>query len=161
MKRIPLLFITVVLALSLCAQAKKTVRAINISTPLTIDGILDEPAYKLATPAKDFVQLQPRNGKPAMQPTEAYYFYDQSAIYVGAMLYDSAPDSIFNYMTERDNTGMADYFGVYIDPYNQGQLAYGFFVTPAGVQVDVKAVKSDGDNEDSGNADPVFGLAFL
>lgn len=58
-------------------------------------------------------------------------------LYIGAMLYDSAPDSIFNYLTERDDTGMSDYFGVYIDPYNQGQLAYGFFITPAGVQVDI------------------------
>ena len=155
MKRLQLLFITIILSLALFAQTKKTVQALTISTPLTIDGILDEPAYKLATPAKDFVQLQPHNGKPAMQPTEAYYFYDQSAIYVGAMLHDSAPDSIFNYMTERDNTGMADYFGVYIDPYNQGQLAYGFFITPAGVQVDIKAVKSDGDNED-GNWNAVW-----
>lgn len=121
----------------------------NISTPLTIDGVLDEPVYKLALPAKDFVQLQPYNGKPSLQPTEAYYFYDQGAIYVGAMLHDNAPDSIYNYLTERDNTGMADYFGVYIDPYNQGQLAYGFFVTPSGVQVDIKAVKSDGDSEDA------------
>lgn len=64
------------------------------------------------------------------------------------MLYDSSPDSIFNYFTERDNIGMAD-FGVYIDPYNEGQLAYGFFVTPTGVQIDIKAVKSDGDSEDS------------
>jgi hypothetical protein len=149
MKRLQLLFIVVILALSIFSQTKKTVQALNISTPLIIDGILDEPVYKLATPAKDFVQLQPHNGKPSIQPTEAYYFYDQSAIYVGAMLYDSAPDSIFNYVTERDNSDMTDSFGVYIDPYNQGQLAYGFFITPAGVQVDLKAVKSDGDNKDA------------
>lgn len=76
MKRLQLLFIAAILSLSLFAQTKKSVQALNISTPLAIDGILDEPVYKLATPAKDFVQLQPRNGKPAMQPTEAYYFYD-------------------------------------------------------------------------------------
>jgi len=133
----------------LFAQEKKSVEALYISTPLTIDAILDEPVYPQVKPAKDFVQLQPYNGKNSYQPTEVHFFYDQSAIYVGAMLYDSSPDSIFNYLTERDNTGMADYFGVYIDPYNQGQLAYGFFINPSGVQVDIKAVKSDGDNEDA------------
>ncbi len=137
------------------AQEKKSVEAIRIDTPLTIDGVLDEAVYKQAKPASNFVQLQPYNGKPSMQPTEAYFFYDQSAIYVGAMLYDNHPDSIFNLLTERDNTGMSDYFGVYIDPYNQGQLAYGFFITPAGVQVDIKAIKSDGDNED-GNWNAVW-----
>jgi len=140
---------------TLIAQQKKSVEALNISHPLSVDGILDEQVYSIIKPAIDFVQIQPYNGKPSFQPSEVYFFYDQSAIYVGAMLTDSAPDSIFNYLTERDNTGMSDYFGVYIDPYNQGQLAYGFFVTPSGVQVDVKAIKSDGDNED-GNWNAVW-----
>jgi len=155
MKNFAGFFAAFLIGSSLFAQEKKSVEALYISTPLTIDAILDEPVYSQVKPAKDFVQIQPYNGKPSYQPTEVHFFYDQSAIYVGAMLYDSAPDSIFNYLTERDNTGMADYFGVYIDPYNQGQLAYGFFINPAGVQVDVKAVKSDGDNED-GNWNAVW-----
>ena len=148
MKYIVLLFISIIIGTSLLAQVKKNVEAVRISKPIIIDGILDEEVYKLAKPAKNFTQIQPYNGKPAMQPTEVYFFYDESAIYVGAQLYDK-PDSIFNYLTERDDTGMADYFGVYIDPYNQGQLAYGFFITPAGVQIDIKAIKSDFDNEDN------------
>jgi len=130
------------------AQNKKSIEAQYIKDPLTIDGILDEQAYNHALPAKDFIQIQPYNGKPSLQPTEVYIFYDQTTIYVGAKLYDNHPDSIFNYLTERDNTGMSDYFGIYLDPYNQGQLAYGFFITSAGVQVDIKAVKSDVDSED-------------
>ncbi|MDP4276466.1 MAG: DUF5916 domain-containing protein, partial [Bacteroidota bacterium] len=138
------------LAVSLMANEKKSMEAYRLMLPITVDGVLDEPVYQQVPPAKDFVQLQPYNGKPSFQPTETWLFYDQTAIYVGAMLYDSSPDSIFNYLTERDDTGTSDYFGVYIDPYNQGQLAYGFFVTPAGVQVDIKAIKnSDGDNESS------------
>jgi hypothetical protein len=84
------------------AQEKKSIEAHLISTPLTIDGILDEEMYKQVFPAKDFVQIQPYNGKPSMQPTEVYFFYDQSAIYVGTQLYDSHPDSIFNYLTGRE-----------------------------------------------------------
>lgn len=64
------------------------------------------------------------------------------------MLYDEHPDSIYNYLTQRDNIGMSDYFGVYLDPYNQGLMAFGFFITPAGVQTDIKATKSDFDSED-------------
>ena len=131
------------------APAKKSVEALYIDKPLTIDAVLDEPVYRQARPAKDFVQLQPYNGKPSQQPTEAFFFYDQKAVYVGAMLYDSAPDSIFNLYTERDQFGMFDYFGVYLDPYNEGQLAFGFFISPAGVQFDLKATKiSEGDSED-------------
>lgn len=154
-KSIASLFVILFIGSSLAAQEKKSVQALNITTPITLDGKLDEAVYKQVKPATDFVQLQPYNGKPSLQSSEVFFFYDQTAIYVGAMLYDSSPDSIFNILTARDNIGMADYFGVYIDPYNEGQLAYGFFITPAGVQVDIKAVKRDGDNED-GNWNAVW-----
>lgn len=79
------------------AQEKKTTEALYISSPLTIDGVLDEPVYGQSAIATDFLQIQPYNGKPSFQPTEVHIFYDQTAIYVGAMMYDSAPDSIFNF----------------------------------------------------------------
>lgn len=129
---------------------KKSVEALRINTPMKIDAVLDESVYNQVKPAKDFLQLEPYNGQLSYQPSEVWFLYDETAIYVGAMLYDSDPDSIFNYLSERDDIGVSDYFGVYFDPYNQGQLAYGFFVNPAGVQTDLKAIKSgDGDNETS------------
>jgi hypothetical protein len=129
------------------SQEKKSFEAFEINSPLIIDGVLDEDYYKKAQPAKDFLQIRPYNGKPSFQPSEVYIFYDQTAIYLGAYLYDSAPDSIFNYFSERDKVGMSDYFSVYIDPYNEGQLAYGFYATPSGVQTDVKAMKKESDVE--------------
>lgn len=156
MKHPILLIVFLLCTVLLHAQEKKTVEALYITTPLTIDGITDEPVYKSSVPARDFVQLQPYNGQPSYQPSEVHFFYDQTAIYVGAILYDSAPDSIYNFLSQRDNTGMSDYFAVYFDPYNQGQLAFGFFITPAGVQLDMKATKrSGGDSEDS-NWDAVW-----
>lgn len=133
---------------------KKQIAIQRIYQPIIIDAELNEELYRITSPATDFYQLQPYNGQPAARPTEAWFFYDQQAIYVGVMLHDH-PDSIYNYFTERDNTGMADYFGVYFDPYNQGLVAYGFFVTPAGTQIDIKASKNDGDKED-GNWNAVW-----
>jgi hypothetical protein len=146
-KSLLLFFLLVFIGETVFPQAKKSVEALYINEPIKIDGQLDEPAYSSAKPALDFVQLQPYNGSPAYKPTQVYFLYDQSAIYVGAILYDE-PDSIYNFLSERDNIGSSDYFGVYFDPYNQGQLAYGFFITPAGVQVDIKAIKTEYDNED-------------
>ncbi|HRZ97708.1 MAG TPA: DUF5916 domain-containing protein, partial [Paludibacter sp.] len=151
------IFITILsfLTLIIYSQTKKSIEAIYINTPISIDANLNENIYATAQPAKDFMQIQPFNGKPSYEPSEVYFFYDNNAIYVGAMLYDKK-DSIFNFLSERDNIGMSDYFGVYFDPYNQGQLAFGFFITPAGVQVDIKASKtSDGDVED-GSWDAVW-----
>lgn len=144
---IPFLFCITIFLIP--AQEKKSVEAIRISSPLVIDGVLDEDAYQKGMPATDFFQLQPYNGRPAMQPSQVWFFFDHQAIYVGAKLMDSARDSICSFLTERDNIGSSDYFGVYFDPYNQGQLAYGFFITPSGTQVDLKAVKTEYDYEDS------------
>jgi hypothetical protein len=153
--RLFLCFLLLIGAGIIGAQEKKTVQAFYITEPITIDGILDEPAYSQAQPAKDFVQLQPYNGRPAFQPSEVYILYDQTAIYIGGMFYESSPDSIYNFLSERDNIGRSDYFGIYFDPYNQGQLAYGFFITPAGVQTDLKAIKTSFDYED-GSWDAVW-----
>lgn len=130
------------------AQEKKFVSAIRISSTIKIDGILNEAAYNEALPAKDFLQLQPHNGAPSFQPSEVKFLYDDGALYVGALLYDAKPDSIFNLLTERDHIGRSDYFGVYLDPNNEGLTSYGFFVTPAGVQIDMKAIKRGYDSEE-------------
>ncbi len=149
MQRLISFILFTVLNFSLFSQAQKEVSAFRIPQPLNIDGVLDEVFYTLAQPAKDFQQLEPNNGDASLQATEVWFFYDESAIYVGAKLYDSAPDSIYNFLSERDNVGLSDYFGVYLDPYNKGQLAYGFFITPAGVQNDSKAIKGEYDTEDN------------
>ncbi|WP_291862259.1 DUF5916 domain-containing protein [Marinilabilia sp.] len=155
MKGLPLIPVLLFISSSLWAQAPKEVEALSVSEPLTIDAVLDEPFYNQISPATDFRQLAPHNGEPSFQKSEVWFFYDQSAIYVGAMLHDNSPDSIFNFLSERDRIGMSDYFGVYFDPYNEGQLAFGFFVTPAGVQTDIKAIKKENDIED-GSWDAVW-----
>lgn len=128
---------------------RKKVTASRISVPINIDGILNEPVYQQSEKAIDFVQLNPYNGKPSFKPTEVSIFYDDNAIYVGAMLFDD-PDSIQNYITTRDDLGISDYFDFFIDPNNEGLTGYEFAVTPANSQCDLKAVKSSsGDNEDS------------
>jgi hypothetical protein len=159
MKKIYLLFLIVFLSAFGSAQEpvqRKNLTALRITAPLRIDGIIDEEVYAASEPAKDFVQLEPYNGRPSYQPSEVYFFYDHNAIYIGAILYDSSPDSIYNFLSERDNVGNSDYFGVYFDPYNQGQLAFGFFITPAGVQTDLKAIKSSGGDEEDSNWNAVW-----
>src|SRR5690606_79151 len=45
-------------------------------------------------------------------------------------------------ITERDNFGTADHFGIFINGYNDGQQDFRFFVSSAGVQQD--CVATDG-----------------
>lgn len=136
------------LSFPLFAQpVKKSVIALRVEESPKIDASLDEAAWANAPAAIDFIQLRPDNGKPSPQKTEVRFLYDDKAIYVGARIFDTAPDSIIRQLGIRDEFGMADYFGVYFDPFNDGQTAYGFFISCTGVQLDMRAT-IDG-NEDS------------
>lgn len=54
------------------------------------------------------------------------------------MMYDTAPDSILQQVTQRDEIGNSDWFGIFIDPYKGGINGVSFIVTAAGAQFDAK-----------------------
>ncbi len=120
--------------------ARKSIRAIRISKPLKIDGKLDEPFWKTLPVAGDFVEYSPRNGSRPPSKTEVRFAYDDMALYVGAIMYDAHPDSIFKQLGQRDMLDQLanDYLSVDILPYNDEMNMYEFKVNPAGVQNDCK-----------------------
>ncbi|GIT74497.1 MAG: hypothetical protein Ct9H300mP29_4910 [Candidatus Neomarinimicrobiota bacterium] len=68
----------------------------QISTgKIELDGFLDEPEWKMVSPAKDFIQRDPIEGAPSTEKTEVYVIYDEDNLYIGAMLFDSNPDGKF------------------------------------------------------------------
>jgi len=126
--------------------AKKKVIAERVNDAPKIDALLGDSAWKNAPAATDFYQFIPYNGKPATYKSEVKFVYDNMAIYVGAMLYDPRPDSIYTELSQRDEISMVDYFGVYFDCFNDNLAAFGFFVTASGVQVDMKSGQSFGED---------------
>ncbi|WP_168797506.1 DUF5916 domain-containing protein [Neolewinella litorea] len=120
------------------AQDKPTLEAHRIETTITIDGRLDEAAWSEAPVASDFVTLRPNPGLPASQTTEVRVLYDNRGIFVGAKMLDTRPDSILAELTERDDLGNTDIFGLVLDPYQSGINGFTFLVTPANVQFDAK-----------------------
>jgi len=103
-----------------------------------IDGILDDAVWKGAEKLSDFTQTTPKPNKQATQPTDVRIVYDNDAIYVAARMHESNVDSIYNFLTERDWFGNADWFIIVFNTYRDGINGEGFAVTPAGVQIDIK-----------------------
>lgn len=101
-----------------------------------IDGVLDDACWKTVEAYSDFVQASPLQNAPVRQKTEFRIVYDNTAIYIAGMLYDTAPDSIMKQLGVRDNFLTADQFRVVFDTYNTQQDAYDFTVTASGVQSD-------------------------
>lgn len=135
-----LLFIFLLIPILIIAQeGKKTVFALPVSVAPKIDGILDEEAWSKAPVAGDFIQRRPYNGKPATFRTEVKFLYDNTGLYVGAMLYDPSPDSILTQLGLRDSKGLnSDYFMLMLSPFNDGINAFCFMVYASDVQVDFK-----------------------
>lgn len=127
---------------------KKTVLTKKIEQPITIDGKLDEVQWQSVQPAKDFITFEPDNGKPEHnnQKTEVKVLYDDHSIYIGAILYDNEPDKILKEITERDNFGASDFFGVFINGFNDGQQEYSFFVSAANGQADCVRTSQNGED---------------
>ena len=130
----------VLLLLTLLPIARDTeprsIEATRAAGDLSVDGRLDEAAWGAAEVAAGFRQFAPDEGAPASFPTEVRVLYGESALYVGAVLHDPAPERIRRPLSRRDEGGGADLFLVGIDGYLDRQSAYLFGVTAAGVQVD-------------------------
>jgi len=120
--------------------AKKTIEAVRIQTPPKIDGRLNEPFWKELPVAGDFVQYAPWNGKKPAFPTEIRFAYDDEALYVGAIMFDPHPDSIFKELGRRDKIESlnTDYISFDILPYNDELNMYEFKVSPSNLQNDCK-----------------------
>jgi hypothetical protein len=115
----------------------KLLPAIKVTDPPKIDGVLDESLWKNLPEATGFITNSPVFGQPASTTTTVKLCYDNTAIYIGAFIYED-PAKIRKQFTVRDNMGIADvdYFAVFIDTYKDRQNAYQFQVTTRNVQTD-------------------------
>ncbi|GAC1381018.1 MAG: hypothetical protein NVSMB30_28800 [Hymenobacter sp.] len=117
---------------------KRQLQAVRITIPPKLDGVLDEAVWQTAPIASQFIEQEPTPGRPEKHPTEVRVLYDDAAIYVGAIMHDVAQDSILRELSQRDDVGNSDWFGVWFDPYHDQLNGYGFLVTTGGVQLDTR-----------------------
>ena len=131
-----------------CYSQKKVLQAQQTSQSIYIDGKLDEPAWENAPVATDFIMFDPDNGKPIpdAKKTDIKVLYNNDAIYIAAIMYDDEPNKILKEISQRDNFGTADIFGVFINGFNDGQQNFEFFVSAADVQGD--CIMTDAVGED-------------
>lgn len=123
--------------------------AIRATSPIRLDGKLDESTWASAPVTDQFTQIDPNEGQPASQKTEVRVVYDDEALYVGVRLHDTGP--IIARLGRRDmNLGDSDWFGFMIDSYHDHRTAFGFDVNPAGVRRDeTKTITTDDNSWDA------------
>ena len=136
MRRLLPLLASLMFASTAAATTLPVVRAVRLQHPLNVDGQLDEAVWQHAAPFPDLVMSDPDQGVPARQRTVVRLAYDDDALYVGARLYDLAPDSIIARVARRDDDVPSDQFSILLDPFHDKRTGYYFAVNAAGTQQD-------------------------
>jgi hypothetical protein len=153
----PMIFLQIILVFLLAAYPdnastqefkpvfKPTLEVNKINSDMKIDGKLDEPEWRFASRADNFVERYPgENLKPEVN-TEAFITYDDDNLYVAFCCHDD-PSLIRATMCQRDQFHEDDAVYVWVDTYGNAGWAYGFAVNPYGVQKDLLWSSITGDD---------------
>ena len=120
------------------AASMKRLGAVRTSTPITIDGRLDEPAWATAAiiAPEDIHQILPVEYSAPTQVTRFLVLYDDDALYLAADMKDDQPDLMTAKVLRQGgaNSWLDDQFNIFLDPFNDKRSGYRFQVNPHGVR---------------------------
>jgi hypothetical protein len=115
-------------------------RRSNIShakSHISIDGLLNEPAWSEAALIGDLLQREPHPGEKATEQTEVKILYDSANLYIGIMCYDSEPGRIIATQMARDaDLSSDDRIEMLLDSFHDRRNAFYFATNPLGALAD-------------------------
>ncbi|HEY7181903.1 MAG TPA: carbohydrate binding family 9 domain-containing protein [Blastocatellia bacterium] len=127
------------LSVCLCAAAltsyAQPLSVGRFATAPTIDGRLDEPAWREAAALRDFHQTQPGDNTAPTYPTTIMLGYDRERLYLGIHAVDD-PKKVRATVAKRDDITSDDYIAIYLDTFNDRRRAYLLMFNPLGAQQD-------------------------
>jgi hypothetical protein len=128
------------LSLSAVAQKKNDQFQLHIreaSSPIHIDGVMNEPAWQKAEVATDFFMMLPMDTSKAMVRTEVRMTYDKEHLYLIATNFHALPGPYMVESLRRDFAfGKNDNFLLFMDPFDDLTNGFSFGANAAGAQWD-------------------------
>ncbi len=112
----------------------RSIRAARRSSPVSIDGRIDEPAWREAELGDRFTQFEPDEGAQPTAPTRFRVLWDDDSIYVGIECDD--PEAPTDTLSRRDRYVEGDWVSFDLDTTNDRRTAYHFQVFAGGQQLD-------------------------
>ena len=113
------------------AAGRATIRAVRLTTPLRLDGQLDEGVYQSVPSLSGFIQAEPVSGLSPTEQTEVWVFFDRDQVYVSVRCWESHPERMVANEMRRDggNIYQNDFVGFYFDTFYDRRNAVVFGVT--------------------------------
>lgn len=119
--------------------AKRHFDVTRATSPIKVDGVLDEEAWKSALVVDLRYEWFPGDNTPPTVKTDALVTFDGEALYVAFRAEDPQPGIIRSHLMDRDSIvafNQDDHVGIILDTFNDERRAFQFRVNPFGVQVD-------------------------
>ncbi|HEX5829929.1 MAG TPA: DUF5916 domain-containing protein, partial [Gemmatimonadaceae bacterium] len=111
------------------------------SSEITIDGALDEAAWRRAAMLVGFSQYSPTDGRPAEDSTVVLVWYSATAIHFGIRAYE-AHGPVRATLADRDRIFADDHVQLFLGTFDDGRQATVLAVNPLGVQADGALVET-------------------
>ncbi|MEO8399558.1 MAG: DUF5916 domain-containing protein, partial [Ignavibacteriaceae bacterium] len=119
----------------------------KLNASIILDGELTENVWSNSLGISNFIQRDPVEGAEPTEKTIVQVIYNDDALYIGARMYDSSPDSIISRLSRKDVDANSDLFGVFLDPYFDKRSGYYFGLNAAGTLYDGVLYNDDWDDE--------------
>ncbi len=110
----------------------------RISTPVKIDGLLDDTAWLSVNVMDSFMQASPNQGGTPSEKTEVRIAYDNDNMYVGIKAYDSSGKYIVSSLQRDLYSRSEDGVSVMLDTYNDKIHSLQFYTNTAGIRYDAE-----------------------
>lgn len=147
---IPILILCSATAAAQETAQKPTAAAYEVSaaaSAISIDGVLDEPAWETATVIPIAYEWLPGDNATPPVRTEALLTFDSDNIYAAFRAFDPDPSKIRAHLMDRDSIEtfvQDDHVTLMFDPFNDERRAFQFRVNPLGVQADAIFSQNEG-----------------
>jgi hypothetical protein len=129
------------------ASVQRRFEVAPTSTPIKIDGVLDDAGWQTATVVDLPYEWFPGDNVTPPVATDALITFDDDTLYVAFKASDPNPAAIRAQLMDRDLIGtfvQDDHIGITLDTYNDERQAFQFRVNPRGVQVDAAFSEIEG-----------------
>ena len=132
------------------AAGNVVIRATRITTPIEVDGKLDDGVYRQVEALTDFIQSEPQTGAPSSERTEAWVLFDNDNLYLACRCWDRHPERMVLNEMRRDSPNLRnnDNFAVALDTFHDRRNAFLFSITPLGAFFDALALDERTYNSD-------------
>jgi len=125
-----------------------TVRAGALTAGLSVDGVLDEPAWSSAETIERLTQSDPAEGQPASMRTTVRILASAGALAIGVVC-EQPPGDVVSFSVRRDAAlNNEDHIRIVLGPFMDGRSGYVIAVNPTGARYD-GLIAPGGENDNS------------